>query len=533
MTQRHSVVLSLISILGAPLAACGDDRAGVDADALATSDSAVPDSVGGDATTAASDTTSAPDAGQSVLQHHRSATRDGLYVVPGLDRAAAAGVHRDEGFSASIDGPTYAHPLYWDAGAGGQDLVIVATEQASVYALDASTGAVVWQRSLGTPMPLAQLPCGNIDPLGVTGTPVIDPATRTLYVDAMLKVDGAAHHRIFALSLADGATVAGWPVDASSVSSGGVDFDAPVQNQRGALALFAGSLYVPYGGHYGDCGDYHGWVIGVPLADPAHPQAWATRAPGAGAWAPGGVSSDGASIFVSTGNGFGSSSWSDQEAIIRLAPGPSFSQDEHDFWSPSDWKQLDNGDVDLGGSGPVLVTVAGATPSALAVALGKDGKVYLVDRGDMGGVGDAVASKLVASGPIITSAAAYPTAGGADVVFRASGRGCPDGQSGDLVAVAITAGAPPSVSVAWCASQDGTSSPIVTTTDGQAQSIVWTLGSEDSNQLRGFDGDTGAVVFAGGAAGALGAVNRFQSAIVAKGRFYIAGRSSVVAFAIE
>src|SRR5207302_5745674 len=86
-----------------------------------------------------------------------------------------------------------------------KDLLFVATAQDRVYALDASTGAEVWQRSLGTPVGRAQLPCGNLDPLGVTGTPVIDVASRTLFVAALTTAaDGARTHRLAALSIDDG-----------------------------------------------------------------------------------------------------------------------------------------------------------------------------------------------------------------------------------------------------------------------------------------------------------------------------------------
>src|SRR5574337_2115526 len=263
-------------------------------------------------------------AGPDVLQHHHGAARDGLYVVPTLTRAAAAGVRPD--FTASLPSSTfYAQPLLVTSVGAGPDLLVVASEQDVVSALDASTGKVVWQRKLGAPVPLAQLPCGNIDPLGVTGTPVADPAARTLYVAAMTTPDSGAtkRHQVFALSLDDGSVRAGWPVDIGATArAGAISFDAAVQNQRGALALVDGVLYVPYGGHFGDCGQYHGWLVGIPVSAPGRPTAWATPAAGGGAWAPSGVSSDGASLFIATGNTFGAATWSGGEAVVRFSRGP-------------------------------------------------------------------------------------------------------------------------------------------------------------------------------------------------------------------
>lgn len=326
-----------------------------------------------------------------VLQHHRNGSRDGSYVDPLITQASAALTHRDLAFSAPLPGPTYAQPLYVNNGPGGRPALIVATEQNAVLALDAASGLQIWASSLGSPVPLSQLPCGNIDPLGTTGTPVIDPDGRVIYVAAMTTPDGGVtmQHRIFALSLDDGSTVPGWPLDVSGLGYQGVSFNSFFQNQRGALLLNLGVLYVPYGGHAGDCGDYHGWVVAVPVNDPASVTTWATGAQEGGIWAPGGLSTDGYFTFVATGNTFGADAWVGGEAIIRLGPGATFTGDPTDYFSPSNWQQLDLWDLDLGGSGSVLIDVPGATPSQLVVALGKNGVAYLLDRTNLGGIGQA------------------------------------------------------------------------------------------------------------------------------------------------
>jgi outer membrane protein assembly factor BamB len=409
----------------------------------------------------------------------------------------------------------------------------VATESNQVSALDAVTGAAVWRVSLGTPVPLSKLPCGNIDPLGVTGTPIVDATSRTLYVAAMTTPDGGttARHRVFALSVDDGSVKADWPVDVQGTTFGSATFDSKVQNQRGALALIGGRLYVPYGGHYGDCGNYHGWLIGISTANPADRGAWATTAEGGGAWSPSGVASDGSSLFIATGNTFGATTWSGGEAVLRFTTGPVFGGTAADFFAPSDWKNLDSGDVDIGGTGPVLIDLPGATPSALVVALGKNGVLYVLDRSALGGVGGQLSSTLVASNEIINAAVAWTGPAGATVAFKGDGIGCPAGQSGDLTAALIRPSSKPTGAVRWCANQGGLGSPMVSTTDGSASPIVWSLGAEGDLRLHGFDGDTGAVVFAGGGASdKLGPVRRYQTPILAGGKIYVAGDGAVYAF---
>jgi len=477
-----------------------------------------------------------------VLQHHRNGTRDGLYIDPLLTQQAATTIHIDNTFSAALPGPTYAQPLYVSNGPGGTAAFIVATEQDTVLALNASDGSQIWMSSLGTPVPLSRLPCGDIDPLGITGTPVIDPDARAIYVDAMTTPDGGAtkRHLIFALSLDDGSTLPGWPLDITGLTYGGSTFDPPYQNQRGALLLISGILYVPYGGLWGDCGDYHGWVIAAPVNDPTSTTAWATAARAGGAWGPGGLSTDGASIFAATGNTFGAGTWMGGEAVIRLGPGATFSGDSADFFTPSNWLQLDNGDVDVGGSGPVLIDVPGATPCQLVVALGKNGVAYLLDRNNLGGIGtgdgfqgEGAQSMPVSNGQIINAAAAYTAPSGSYVVFNSTGNGigCP-GSPGNLVALRIGATAPPTISVAWCANNQGRGSPIVTTTDGTSEPVVWTVGSESSNRLHAFNGETGEVLFDGGRQGdQMSLVRRFQTPIAVNGRIFVAADQQLYSFA--
>jgi hypothetical protein len=464
----------------------------------------------------------------NIPEHHNHDSRDGLYVDPAFTPAAAAALHRDLAFDGSISGNVYAQPLYIEDGPGGRAMIIVVTESNNVYALDAADGSVIWQANVGLPVPLSRLPCGNIDPLGITGTPVVDLPSRALLFDAMTTPDngGTELHLLYSLNVDTGTTNSGWPVNVNaSASFGTVGFSSTVQNERGALALLGGIVYVPYGGHSGDCGTYHGWLVGVPLNKPANVMAWATGARGGGGWAVGGAASDGLNPFIATGNTFGASVWSGGEAIIRFQPGPVFSGLTTDYWAPTNWAALDSTDTDLGGSGALIVDVPGATPSQLVVSLGKDGNAYLLDRANLGGVGVPIAQAQVSTSPIIQAAATYRTSQGTYVVF------CNNGSQ--LSAFRIGATSPPTITSVWTVSQGGRGSPFVTSTDGTNNVVVWSIGSEGDQRLHGFDGDTGAVAFSGGGANELMAgTRRFNTGIVARGRIYLANDSRVYAFTV-
>jgi hypothetical protein len=442
-----------------------------------------------------------------------------------------------------VPGPTFAQPLYVTNGPGGRAALIVATEQNTVLALDASDGSQIWSNNVGQPVPMQKLACGDIDPVGITGTPVIDPDRRAIYLDSMQTPDNGAtkQHLLFALSLDDGTVLPGWPVDVSSLSYQSYRFNAAFQNQRSALLLNGGFLYVPYGGHAGDCGDYRGWVAAAPLDDPGSLTGWATSASNGGIWAPGGLATDGSSVFAATGNTSGAASWMGGEAILRLGPGAAFSGDPADFFSPSNWRKLDDQDADVGGSGPIVVDAPGATPSQLVVALGKNGVAYLLDRNNLGGIGtgdgitrEGIRSRRVATGSIINAAAAYTTPSGVYVVFHANGNGigCP-GAPGNLVALRIGATAPPTISVAWCADNQGAGSPLVTTTDGSSEPIVWTPGAEASNRLHAYDGETGELLYSGGGPDEqMSSIRHFQTPIEVNGRIFVAADNELYSFTV-
>jgi hypothetical protein len=463
----------------------------------------------------------------SVLQHHASASRDGVYTDAALTRAAARGLRQDFFFSATLQGPVDAQPLYWDGGDQGQDLLLVFTERNEAIAFDPISGRRIWSRIVGGPVPRRALPCGIIDPIGITGTPIIDPSTQILHLDAMTTPDGGAtkRHMVYSLSLRDGSDALA-PVDIQASVPG---FDSTVQNERGALALLGGRVFVPFAGHVGDCGDYRGWVIAVDPTGAQPVSSFRTGARGGGIWGmTGGAAADGA-LFVVTGNTIGASSFAQGEAILRFSGGQGFPTADFDFFAPANWAALDAADADLGGSGAVVFDVPGPPLAQLVAAHGKDGKVYLADRNSLGGIGSAtVVSRAVASDAIITAPSAITTPAGTFLAFTGSGAGCP-GTANGIVGLRVTTG-PVAVSTAWCAAMIGRGSTIATTTGGGAESIVWAVGAEGDGKLHGVEADTGAPIFAGGQTGR---VSRFNAPIVAKGRIYLAGNTGVTAFTVR
>jgi hypothetical protein len=406
-------------------------------------------------------------------------------------------------------------------------VVIAVTEDDDVFALDATDGSVIWGTNLGPSVAATSLPCGNLSPYGITGTPVVDLASRALFLDAFVTdpVSASAKHFIYSINVDTGAVNPGWPVDVDvAATNGSTQFNSYTQGQRGALAVIGSNVYVPYGGLWGDCSNYNGWVVGVPLNNPANVIAWATTANRGGAWGVGGIASDGTDPFIATGNTVGASTWGSGEAIIHLTPGLALTGGALNYWAPTNWSALDQSDLDIGGCGPLLVNVLGATPSNLVVAFGKDQNVYLVDRDYLGGISPPVNQATVGANPLIQAAATYRTTVGTYVVFA---------DSGYLKALLIGATSPPTITNAWTAAENGFGSPFVTSTDGTNNVVVWGIGSDmgGDQRLHGFDGDTGATVFNGGGSNELMAgTRRFNTGIVARGRIFVANDNQVYAF---
>ena len=197
--------------------------------------------------------------------------------------------------SPALGAPIWGQPLV----VGGH--VYVATVGDDIYALEASTGQVVWHANAGTPVPSSALPCGDITPtVGIVGTPVIDPTAGVIYAVADTWNGSQAQHVLVGYRITDGT-----PVLREAVDPPGADPKAILQ--RTALNLSGSSVVFGYGGNDGDCANYKGAVASVP-EDGAAPSYWqvpiaAPSTTGGAVWATGGPAVDASgTIYASTGN---------------------------------------------------------------------------------------------------------------------------------------------------------------------------------------------------------------------------------------
>jgi hypothetical protein len=407
----------------------------------------------------------------------------------------------------------------------------------NVVAIDETTGLTVWTANLKTG--------GD----GIRGTPVIDPATRRLFV-----VTGNNPHVVHALSVDDGAevTTGGWPVTLSSatLSYSGTTFDSGAQNQHGALLLVNGILYIPFGGQYGDGGNYLGWIVAVDTTTPSKVAGWATQSPRSGIWGAGGLASDGTYVFGVTGDTTSvPRATSDSQEVVRVTGLAQFSRDEASVFVPTEWQGWDRpaGDLDFGASTPAYVPLpAGSTPSAYLVAPAKAGRVFILDGTDLSAgsyptPGGSLADLVVASTTgesVYTSPTIYSSASGlhATINVGQSPANCPAGtptSSEMIVSLLLHPGQATIGTEVWCAPNAGGGHmnypPISTTTDGaSANALVWFV---NGSQLEAVDGDTGKVVVTTTGA-ACDSVPSMSYPIAAKNRIVVAALGHLCSWSI-
>jgi hypothetical protein len=429
---------------------------------------------------------------------------------PGLP-PATVGSSFSSLFTTQLDGQVYAQPLV------SANTVIAATENDTVYGLDAVTGAIVWQRHVGNPFPASAIPCGDLTPvIGFTSTPVIDAGGWVYLVGKTY--DGVDPHNarfaMYAFNVANGAAKPGWPVDGVAIA-GTATNDATATlgpfnlNQRPGLLLMNGVVYAAFGSSC-DVPPYHGWVAGVNTSTAQLATLWTNTAnagadPGGGIWSGGGgITSDGPNqMLLSSGNGVappvgpGSPTPSSLgNSIFRVVVQPNGTLKATDFFTPWNVASLNLNDQDVGASAPSVLPDSFGTPAHphLAVQGSKEGKVYLLDRDKLGGRAqgpggtDAVVGTLTYPSGMWGRTATWGGDGG--WVYGSTG-------GGPLFALSRSvdgSGNPQLVQSG--ASVDtfgfGTGSPIVTsngTTSGSA--LVWIVRSPDASgigsDLRAYD----------------------------------------------
>jgi outer membrane protein assembly factor BamB len=302
--------------------------------------------------------------------YHRDATRTG-YVANEPDPQQLT-----RGWTAHLDGAVYAEPLVVNG------VVIAATEGDSIYALNAATGQIQWHDKLGTPQPLSALPCGDINPLGITSTPVYDPATKLIF--AVAEIQGP-QHIFFGIDAATGQVKMRRDVDPNVA-------DVKPYQQRASLLLSQGKVYWGYGGLAGDCGQYVGTIMGLATNGQGPLLSYQVPTPREGAiWEPSGLVADSSgNIYASVGNGAVEQgpNWDHSDSVLRLSPTLKL----EDAFAPQQWAQDNANDADLGSMAPTLL------PDGLIFIAGKSGQGYTLHANALGGVGGQIQATQVCDG---------------------------------------------------------------------------------------------------------------------------------------
>jgi outer membrane protein assembly factor BamB len=405
--------------------------------------------------------------------------------------------------SANLGAPMWGQPLVL----GGR--VYGATVGDQVFALDAATGAVLWSRSLGTPVPSSALPCGDIFPtVGVVGTPVIDTSTQVIYAvaDTWDSSKSEAHHQLVGLRLASGEEVLRTPVDPPGA-------DPKALLQRTALNLDQGRVVFGFGGNDGDCAKYRGAVVTVPEGGGAASQ-WqvpiaAPAETGGGVWAASGPAVDGEGhIYAATGNpnppsGQKVSTYDHSDSVVKLDSSANLLGS---FATPN-WASESNTDRDLSSAGPEPL------PGGLVFQAGKTGIGYLVDETGMGSGGPAVYSHQVCGG---------------------SGSFGGDAFAGGVIYLPCTSGVQAlaynqpgrAFTPLWQGPGDAFGGPIV------SAGLVWSIGGAKgaATKLYGLDPATGGPRYTVTLPSPV--VDHFGSPSAGGGRLFVATGSSITAYRI-
>ena len=318
---------------------------------------------------------------------------------PSLSPADASASDFGQLFATQLDGQIYAQPIVADG------VVLAVTENDKAYGLDPQTGAIIWSRDVGPTWPASAIGCGDLVPnVGSTATPVVDTATNTAYFTTKVN-DGPTvnnpHWYMHAIDITTGVERAGFPTTIAGTPSNDPvhAFNPKTAMQRPGLLLLGGVVYAGFASHC-DYKPYVGYVVGVNAATGKLATMWSTEAGSAkseaGIWqSGGGIVSDGpGTMIVATGNGLSPAPGPGNqpppnlaESVVRLKVNPDGTLSATDFFSPHNNTNLDTDDLDLGSGGPLAIPDGYGTTAHphLLVQVGKDGRVFLLDRDHLGG----------------------------------------------------------------------------------------------------------------------------------------------------
>jgi hypothetical protein len=413
-------------------------------------------------------------------------------------------------FSRAVDGYVYAEPLYVNSVQfqkfSPREAVYVATEHDSVYAFDASgaISAPLWKVSFINPkkrtttIPWERVGTTDLVPeVGITGTPVIDPASGTLYVAVATMEKGAYFYRLHALDIATGAEKFGGPIvinatlpgtGVGSDANGNISFVPLIANQRSGLTLNNGVVYVAFASH-GDNGGYHGWMLGYDASTLAQVSAFAVTPDGVrgGIWMAGGapVINDEGGLFVATGNGTfdanldGGIDYGD--SLLKLGPTDSSNFGVIDYFTPYDQGKIDDMDLDYGSSGVLALPDQSVGPAHLLFTGSKEGTLYLLDADNLGGFNPIDDSQIVQS-------IMGETTGQWSTPAYFNGLIYVDGEADNLKAFSLANGqlSTSPVSISKMNFNYPGTTPVVSA-NGIQNGIVWALGSSGTAVLHAFD----------------------------------------------
>jgi polyvinyl alcohol dehydrogenase (cytochrome) len=304
-------------------------------------------------------------------QYNGNAARAG--VAPGIATAGKLG----KAWSDRLDGQVHAQPLVVGS------MVIAATENDTLYALNKTTGKVIWRTHVGTPVPQSALHgCGNIFPLGITGTPIYDRGNGLVY--AVAEITGY-RHMLVAVSVTSGAVKIRRDVDVVSAAN-----QPEYYQQRPALAIDNGRVYISFGGLAGDCGPHVGTIVGAPLSGRGALVSWHTPTVRDGAiWGTGGpVLGPHGDLWLATGEGSVTapgSRYDGADSVDMLTP----ALKRVGYFAPATWLADNVHDWDLGSTQPALAA-GGST-----LIVGKSSMGYLLSTTRLGGVGGQLAQAWV------------------------------------------------------------------------------------------------------------------------------------------